>query len=134
MDGEEHYLSQNKQYSQPSTSREKLPKTPTHTHNGSNTHTSVVNPPSKNSTQDYDTRSNAVGNLPHSIQRYIPTAKLFVQAIALTCNPWPTRGQTDDIIDEAWTNAVLHHNRTNNASVARLSDRQAREIVCDNLF
>ena len=72
--------------------------------------------------------------MPHSIQRYIPTAKLFVQAIALTRNPWPTRGQTDDIIDEAWTNAVLHHNRTNNASVARLSDRQAREIVCDNLF
>jgi hypothetical protein len=76
-----------------------------------------------------------VTNLPKTIQRYIGTAKLFVQAYTITRNPWPTRIEGEQMVDWAWGKAVTYHDNPVNVgmsgtSIGKLENKVARGIVC----
>jgi len=65
---------------------------------------------------------------------YIGTAKLYIQALALTRNPWPTRNGAEQMVDWAWAKAVAYHDKRTNAEMApprmgNLENKLAREIV-----
>jgi len=87
--------------------------------------------PEKQSDEDHDTRSSTVASLPKTIQRYIGTAKLYIQAHTITKNPWPTREQAERMVDWAWLKAVAHHDKGDNveSTIANLDHVTAREIV-----
>jgi hypothetical protein len=67
------------------------------------------------------------------------TAKLYIQAYALTRNPWPTRREFDQTVDWAWTKAVRFHDKQTNVEMPPprmgiLENKLAREIVSDEYF
>ena len=73
-------------------------------------------------------------NLLGIIQRYIGTAKLYIQGFALMRNLWPTRNGAEQMVDWAWAKAVAYHDKQTNVEIApprmgNLENKLAREIV-----
>ena len=66
---------------------------------------------------------------------YIGTAKLYIQAFALTRKLWLTRNGAEQMVDWACARAVPYHDKRTNAEMAphrmgNLENKLARQIVC----
>ena len=62
------------------------------------------------------------------------TAKLYIQAKALTRKQWPSCAEAEEMVDSAWEKAVKYHDRQVNmvmlpSAMGDLVHRGAREIA-----